>query len=206
MWLAYITLFIHVNLQGPCRPTGRQWRGTHEVSQHGGTIYIGTWSDFLRGECICKNWLWNYYKKLIVHLFSAAISCVLILQTFRISNENALVYEYGNLTLFEWTCFFFPFFFARKCCIITNTVSDFPLFLLKIQFFNSLMLKTMTSRRIGKCLSHLLRMKSHLMNIVSQWKKMAHGLDTWNCRQHLLLHIVIYAYIGWALFFLLIVP
>ncbi|XVF15524.1 hypothetical protein REPUB_Repub09cG0161400 [Reevesia pubescens] len=50
------------------------------------------------------------------------------------------------------------------------------------------------NRRTVKCLNHLSRMMSHLMNTVIPWKRMAHGLDIWNCRQLPLLLAEIYAY------------
>lgn len=43
-------------------------------------------------------------------------------------------------------------------------------------------------------LSLLLKMKYHLMNIVSPWRRMALGLDIWNYKQLLLLLILIYAF------------
>ncbi|KDO79147.1 hypothetical protein CISIN_1g030016mg [Citrus sinensis] len=39
-------------------------------------------------------------------------------------------------------------------------------------------------------------MMSLLMNTANPWKRMEHGPDIWNCKQLLLLHIVIYAFIG----------
>lgn len=55
------------------------------------------------------------------------------------------------------------------------------------------------NRRTVKHLSPSLRMMSLLMNTANPWKRMEHGLDIWNCKQLLLLHIVIYAFIGWDL-------
>nr|GMC57698.1 OTU domain-containing protein 3 isoform X3 [Ipomoea batatas] len=50
-----------------------------------------------------------------------------------------------------------------------------------------------TSGRIVKCLSHLLKMRYHLMNIVNPWKRMVHGQDIWNCKLLLLLLTVTFA-------------
>lgn len=35
------------------------------------------------------------------------------------------------------------------------------------------------------------------MNTANWWKRMALGLDIWNYKQHLLLHIVIFVFTGW---------
>lgn len=51
-----------------------------------------------------------------------------------------------------------------------------------------------------KHMSHLLRIKCHLMNIVNPWKMMAHGLDIWNYKLLLLLLIVTYVYTKYITF------
>lgn len=136
-----------------------------------------------------------------MQLFSVSISSVIILK-ISTTNENILVHVNMKSLIISMNM---GFSWENVCWYSLQILSSFQSILLENQFVNGLMLGTITSRRTGKHLSHLLRMKSHLMNIVNQWKRMAHGLDIWNCRQLLLLHIVIYAFTGWALFLTLFV-
>lgn len=53
----------------------------------------------------------------------------------------------------------------------------------------------MFNRTIAKCLSPLLKMMYRLMSTASPWKRMAHGLEIWNCKLLLLLLVLIFAYI-----------
>lgn len=71
------------------------------------------------------------------------------------------------------------------------------LFLLNNQLVSESDIGSSTNRRIVKHLNPSLRMTSLSMNTANPWKKTACGREIWNCKQLLLLHIVIYAFIGW---------
>jgi hypothetical protein len=110
-----------------------------------------------------------------------------------------------NLSVFWWRLSFCLLLFATNrnlyiCKLVgwsMNPISHF--FLLDNQLPNVLTFNLVINRRVVKCLNHLLRMISHLMNIANPWKRRAHGLDIWNCKQLPLLHTVIYAFTGWDL-------
>lgn len=98
---------------------------------------------------------------------------------------------------------YYLFHCQKKFCFLMSTQLDCFIMLslpcLNNQLVSESDVGASINRRTVKHLSPSLRMMSLLMNTANPWKRMEHGPDIWNCKQLLLLHIVIYAFIGWDL-------